>query len=124
MVEVGYQVFLAVCVIAGVYALFLGLFKREPSWFSVGAVSAVELVLVVQLVWSIVLVSGGAQAKGDTVEYFGYIITALLVPPASIFWAIIERSRWATVVMGMAGLTVAVMLVRMWQIWSGNVPHF
>lgn len=124
MVESGYQIFLGICVLAGIYALLLGLFKREPSWVSVGAVSAVELVLVVQLIWSIVLVSGGAQAKGDTVEYFGYIITALLVPPASVFWAIIERSRWATVVMGIADLTVAVMLVRMWQIWSGNVPNF
>jgi uncharacterized membrane protein len=124
MVELGYQLLLAVSLIGGVYALLLGLFKKEPSWFSVGAVSAVELALFVQLIWSIVLVSGGAQAKGDTVEYFGYIITALLVPPASVFWAIIERSRWATVVMGIAGLTVAVMAVRMWQIWSGNVPNF
>jgi len=124
MVELGYQLLLAVSLVGGGYALLLGLFKKDPSWFSVGAVGAVELALFVQLIWSIVLVSVGAQAKGDTVEYFGYIITALLVPPASVFWAIIERSRWATVVMGISGLTVAVMTVRMWQIWSGNVPNF
>jgi len=124
MVELGYQLLLAVSLVGGGYALLLGLLKKDPSWFSVGAVGAVELALFVQLIWSIVLVSVGAQAKGDTVEYFGYIITALLVPPASVFWAIIERSRWATVVMGISGLTVAVMTVRMWQIWSGNVPNF
>ena len=124
MVELVYQAFLAVSVVCGLYALLLGLFNREPSWFSVGAVSVVELALVIQLIWSIVLVSEGASAKGDTVEYFGYIITALFVPPASVFWAIIERSRWATVVLGLSGLTVAVMLVRMWQIWSGDFPRF
>jgi len=124
MVEWGYQLFLSVSVICGLYALLLGLFNREPSWFSVGAVASVELSLLVQLISSIVLVSSGASAKGDTVEYFGYIITALLVPPASVFWAIIERSRWATIVLGVAGLTVSVMLVRMWQIWSGNLPNF
>jgi hypothetical protein len=75
--------------------------------------------LLVQLVVSIVLVVQGQQAKGDTVEFFGYIITALVVPPAAIAWAVIERTRWSTLVLGVAGFTVAVMLVRMWQIWTG-----
>ena len=84
----------------------------------------VELALLIQLIWSSVLVSQGANATGDTLEFFGYIITALLIPPASVIWAIFERTRWSTIVMGVAGLTVAVMAVRMWQIWSGNVLHF
>jgi hypothetical protein len=64
-------------------------------------------------------VATGSQAKGDTVEFFGYIITALIVPPAAIAWAVLERTRWSTLVLGVAGLTVAIMLVRMWQIWTG-----
>jgi hypothetical protein len=64
-------------------------------------------------------VATGSQAKGDTVEFFGYIITALIVPPAAIAWAVLERTRWSTLVLGVAGFTVAVMLVRMWQIWTG-----
>ena len=97
----------------------LGIFKRPPSWWSVGAVALVEALLLVQLIVSIVLVVQGQQAVGDTVEFFGYIITALIVPPAAIAWAVIERTRWSTLVLGVAGLTVAVMLVRMWQIWTG-----
>jgi hypothetical protein len=68
---------------------------------------------------TIALVASGNQAKGDTVEFFGYILTALIVPPAAVGWAIVDRSRWSTVVLGVSGLTVAIMLVRMWQIWSG-----
>jgi hypothetical protein len=112
-----FQAFFAVAV--GVFVLTLGLFKRPPSWWSVGTVAVIEGLLLVQLAVSIALVSTGAQAVGDTVEFFGYIITALIVPPAAIAWAVLERTRWSTLVLGVAGLTVAVMLVRMWQIWTG-----
>jgi hypothetical protein len=119
MLEWGYQFQLAFASLAGLVALTLGIFKRPPSWWSVGAVALVEALLLVQLIVSIVLVVQGQQAVGDTVEFFGYIITALIVPPAAIAWAVIERTRWSTLVLGVSGLTVAVMLVRMWQIWTG-----
>ncbi|MEN9971484.1 MAG: hypothetical protein RL146_785 [Actinomycetota bacterium] len=119
MLEWGYQFQLAFATLVGVFALTLGIFKRPPSWWSVGAVALVEALLLVQLVVSIVLVVQGKQAVGDTVEFFGYIITALIVPPAAIAWAVIERTRWSTLVLGVSGLTIAVMLVRMWQIWTG-----
>ena len=119
MLEWGYQFQLAFASLVGVFALILGIFKRAPSWWSVGSVALIEALLLVQLVVSIVQVVQGKQAVGDTVEYFGYIITALVVPPAAIAWAVIERTRWSTLVLGVSGLTVAVMLVRMWQIWTG-----
>lgn len=119
MLEWGYNFQLAFASLAGAFALILGFIKRPPSWWSVGSVILVEALLLVQLVVSIVLVVQGEQAKGDTVEFFGYIITALVVPPAAVAWAVIERTRWSTLVLGVAGLTVAVMLIRMWQIWTG-----
>jgi hypothetical protein len=111
------QVYLALA--AAFYCISLGLINRAPSWWSVGAVALVEGFLLVQLAVTIALVASGNQAKGDTVEFFGYILTALIVPPAAVGWAIVDRSRWSTVVLGVSGLTVAIMLVRMWQIWSG-----
>ena len=111
------QVYLSLA--AAFYCIFLGLINRPPSWWSVGAVALVEGFLLVQLAVTIALVASGNQAKGDTVEFFGYILTALIVPPAAVGWAIVDRSRWSTVVLGVSGLTVAIMLVRMWQIWSG-----
>ena len=38
---------------------------------------------------------------------------------AGAAWALIERSRWSTVVMGVAAGSVAVMVWRMQVIWSG-----
>ena len=40
--------------------------------------------------------------------------------PASA-WALLERSRWSTVIMGIAALAVAVMVWRMQVIWTVQV---
>jgi hypothetical protein len=103
----------------GALGLLLGMAKRKPSLVSIGALALVELLLLVQLVVSIVLVAGGARAKTDTVEFFSYLVVALIVPVGAGFWALVERTRWSTMVIGVAGFTVAIMQARMEQIWFG-----
>jgi len=119
MFEWAYQIQAFYALFAGLFVIGLGIFRRPPSWISVGVIAVVEGLLLFQLAVTIALVATGSSAKGDTVEFFGYILTALIVPPAAVGWAVIERTRWSTWVIGISGLTVAVMLVRMWQIWSG-----
>jgi hypothetical protein len=118
MIEWLYIVQLVLATAAGCLAVILGLAKRKPSNLSLGALAIVELGLVIQFVVSIVLVIMGQQAQSDTVEFFAYLVVALMVPIGAAFWALIERSRWATVVLGVGALTVAVMLVRMQQLWT------
>jgi len=107
---------------AGLLLVGLGLIGRAPSGFSLGLAAGVEAGLVVQLILSIVLVSLGQYAATDTWEFFGYLIVALIIPVAGAIWALMERNRWSTVVLGAAVLTIAVMLVRMQQIWTGVNP--
>ena len=45
-------------------------------------------------------------------------MSALIVPVAAAGWALIERSRWSTVILGGACLAIAVMVYRMFQIWT------
>lgn len=104
---------------AGSIGVLLGVAKRKPSMFSIGALALVELLLLVQFVLSVVLVAGGERAKTDTVEFFSYLVVALIVPIGAGFWALVERTRWSTMVLGVAGFTVAIMLARMEQIWFG-----
>jgi hypothetical protein len=99
--------------------LVFGLAKRKPSLVSLSLLAVVEVGLVAQAVISIVLVAGGARAKTDTIEFFGYLFVALLIPVGAAFWALIERNRWSTMVLAVAAATVAVMLTRMQQIWLG-----
>ncbi len=47
-----------------------------------------------------------------------YLVSAVLLPPAGVVWALVERSRWSTVIMGVAALAVAVMVWRMQVIWT------
>lgn len=103
----------------GSLGLLLGMVKRKPSMISIGALALVELLLLIQFVVSMVLVTGGERAKTDTVEFFSYLVVALIVPIGAGFWALVERTRWSTMVLGVAGFTVAIMLARMEQIWFG-----
>ena len=76
--------------------------------------------LIGQIVYTTIAVFGGAEAVVDTVEFYAYLLVAIMVPIGAGFWALVERNRWSTVILGVAALTVAVMLVRMNQIWTGS----
>ncbi len=117
MIEWFTTIAIAVSVIAGLIALVLGGMGRKPDDYSVLATAAVALVLSVQIVIGIVAPFVGNQPTGDIVEWWIYLVTALVLPVGAIIWALVDRSRWATVVMGVASLAVAVMLFRMNQIW-------
>jgi hypothetical protein len=119
MLELFFQIEAWSSLVIGLILLGFGAAKRKPSLISLCGIAIVQLGLVVQLISSIVMVVGGARAKGDTIEYFAYILVALIVPLGAAFWALIERTRWSTFVLGVGALTAAIMLVRMHQIWFG-----
>ncbi len=124
MLEWWYQAQLWFGVVAGLLLVVMGLIGRKPSGFSLALVAGSEFGLLMQLIASITLVILGERAKLDTWEFFGYLIVALMVPLAAALWALVDRNRWSTVVMGAGILTVTVMLVRMQQIWSGTPVSF
>ena len=106
----------------GSLLVLLGLVGRPPRGYLVLAFSTIEISLFVQLAVSVGIVLAGQQAALSTIEYFGYLLVALLVPLAGAAWALMERTRWSTVILGATALTISVMLVRMWQIWEGSYP--
>ena len=117
MIEWFTTVAVVIAVLAGLIALVLGGLGRTPDDYSVLSTAAVAVVLLVQIVIGIIAPFAGNQPTGDPVEWWIYLVTALVLPVAAIAWALVDRSRWATVVMGVASLAVAVMLYRMHQIW-------
>lgn len=106
----------------GLLLVLMGLIGRKPSGFSISLIALCEGALLAQLAMSIVLVVSGQRAALDTLEFFGYLLVALMVPVGAGLWALVERTKWSTVVLGAGMLTVAVMLVRMIQIWTGVNP--
>lgn len=106
-----------VAVIGGVLCLVLGFAGRVPGDLTMGAVALVELLLIVQFVMAIVAPLVGNPPTGSLAEFYIYLVSALLLPLAGGFWALIERNRWSTVILGGVCLAIAVMVYRMGQIW-------
>ncbi|MCU1596789.1 MAG: hypothetical protein QOK08_903 [Actinomycetota bacterium] len=112
---------IAVAVLAGLLCLVLGLVGRKPGDLTMGAAALVELFLVAQLVIAIVSPLVGNSPTGSLVEFYLYLIAALVIPLLAGFWALVERDRWSTVVLGIACLAIAVMVVRMNIIWTVQI---
>lgn len=112
---------IVVAVAAGAFCLIAGLAGRRPSDFSVGALALVELFLVVQVVVAIVAPLAGNPPTGDLLEFWVYLVSAVLLPVGAVLWALMERSRWSTVILGVAALAIGVMLWRMQVIWTVQV---
>jgi hypothetical protein len=110
------QIVIAVAV--GLLCVVLGLIGRKPSDVTLVGLALVELLLIVQTVISIVAPFVGNAPTGNPLEFWLYLIGALIIPPLAALWGLMERNRWSTVVFGVAALAVAVMLYRMQQIWT------
>ena len=122
MIELFYLVLVWYSVAVGIALLGAGLFGARPGPVSIMATAGVEAGLLIQLLISIALVVSGQRAQTDTLEFFGYLIVAIVVPLAAGFWGLAERTKYSMMVLGAAALTVAVMLYRMQQLWTGINP--
>lgn len=103
---------------AGWSALLLALDRRmhDPLFW---LLAAVEVGLLGQLVGGVVaLVRTDRDVDGAT--FVGYLVAVVLVLPFAVSWAASERSRWGTGVLLIGCLTVAVLVLRLQQIWAGG----
>lgn len=101
-----------VCIVAA-------LLKKKPNDVTLLALAAVELFLIVYAIGSAVRLLGSESLVGEAWEFWGYMLTAALLPVAGFYWAMMERTFWSNYVMAAVGVTVVVMLARMAQIWYG-----
>jgi len=101
----------------GVLCLVLGFSGRKPNDVSLGSAALVELLLVVQLIVAIIAPAVGNPPRGNPLEFYTYEISALIIVPLAAFWALAQRDRWSTVIVGVANLAIAVMVFRMYEIW-------
>lgn len=110
-------VLVLLCAALAGWALWFVIADRAVILRQLWGGAVVEGVLVVQAV-----VLGIVQATGDHavdgVLLWGYVITQLIVLPIAAAWAFAERTRWSSVVLLVAALTVAFLQLRLLQIWG------
>jgi len=99
-------------------ALLLAALDRPPPVPLLGAAAGLEVLLLVQVGVAVVQMVAG-QRPGSIPTFLGYSLVSLLVLPLGVLWALEEKTRWSTVVLAGAAATVAVLVLRMGQVWSG-----
>ncbi len=112
-----FYIVMAVGLLSSLICLGAGILKKAPNDLTILSVAVVELALLVYLVGSIVRVIAGESIAGEAWEFWGYLATAMLLPPAAVYWSILERTRWSNFVLAAVGVTALVMAARMNQIW-------
>ncbi|MFJ6001961.1 hypothetical protein [Arthrobacter sp. NPDC092385] len=108
-----------VCGVSALLCVGAALLRRPPNDITILSTAAVELFLVVYAVGAVIRQVAGEPVLGEAWEFWGYLLTALLVPVGAFWWSILEKTRWSNYVLAAAGVTVFVMLFRMEQIWDG-----
>lgn len=78
-----------------------------------------ETALLVQVVLAIVKLADGQKAHGGLAVFIGYLAGSLLILPAAALWGLGDRSRWGSGVVLVGYLVIAVLTVRMQQVWRG-----
>ncbi|MFI2752346.1 hypothetical protein ACGIF2_02800 [Cellulomonas sp. P22] len=79
--------------------------------------AVVEGLMLVQAVVALVLVLGGASVA-EPITLWGYVVVQLMILPFAAAWAFAERTRWSSVVLLVAGVTVVFLEYRLLQIWG------
>jgi hypothetical protein len=111
-------VLVGVAVLAGLLCVILGLAGRKPADLTILSLVAVEVLLLAQIVIALLAPAFGNTPTGNPAEFWVYLVSAAIIPPLAVVWALTDRSRWSTVVLGVGAFAVAVMAYRMYQIWT------
>ncbi|MBP1327073.1 putative neutral ceramidase superfamily lipid hydrolase [Leucobacter exalbidus] len=109
---------IAVAIIGAVTCVIAAARGLGPNDYTMGATLIVGLLLVAQIVVSIVAPMTGNTAVGDPLEFWMYLIVATLLPFGAGFWALVDRTKWANIVLAVVHLSAAVMTYRMFVIWG------
>lgn len=107
----------ALSVLAVLLAAFYAVRERLIDDGLLAVLAVVELGLLVQLVVGLARI-GSLSAERAT--FAAYLLTLPFVPPFTTLLAIKEKSRWAMMTIGVGAFAVAVMTVRLGQIWGAH----
>lgn len=111
----------AVCLASTLICWLMTALRNHPADSAILSLAAVELYLIAYGVYGAVRQGAfGAALVGEGWEFWGYVLTALLLPIGVFVWAMVDRTRWSNLVMGFVGPVVFVMVYRMEEIWWGS----
>ena len=95
-------------------------YRDQPTkdWHFIG-MAVVTLLATVQLVVGIVQLARGEKAEQGTVIFVAYLLGAFATVPAAGLMSLTERTRWGSITAAAGGVVLAVLEVRLYDIWGG-----
>lgn len=112
--------------VTGVAALLLAAwcgwaaYRDQPTkdWHFIG-MAVVTLLTLVQLVVGIVQLARGEKPEQGTTIFVAYLLGSFACVPAAGFLSLGERTRWGSLTVAASGVVLAVLEVRLFDIWRG-----
>jgi hypothetical protein len=95
-------------------------YRDQPTkdWHFIG-MAVVSLLAVVQLVIGIVRLAQGDDPEQGVAIFIAYLIGSALAVPVAAFMSLAERTRWGSATVAAAAVVLAVLEVRLYDIWGG-----
>ena len=112
----GTALIVAALLIAGLAGIS-ALRRRGPFVLVVAAAVLTEVMILVQAVVA-VAVSVNGQSADEPGLFFAYLVAVVLILPAALLLARAERNQFGSLVIVVGGLVLAVLVVRLQQLWG------
>ncbi|MGW4029737.1 hypothetical protein ACWEFL_10485 [Streptomyces sp. NPDC004838] len=95
-------------------------YRDQPTkdWHFIG-MAVVTVLALVQLVVGVVQLARGEKADQGTTIFVAYLIGAFASVPAAGVLSLAERTRWGSATVAAGAVLLAVLEVRLYDIWGG-----
>ncbi|MEU3298382.1 MULTISPECIES: hypothetical protein [unclassified Streptomyces] len=95
-------------------------YRDQPTkdWHFIG-MAVVTVLALAQLVTGIVQLARGEKPDEGSVIFVSYLIGAFAAVPAAGFLSLAERTRWGSATVAAGAVVLAVLEVRLYDIWGG-----
>lgn len=77
----------------------------------------VQAAVVAQVVVAVVRIGGGERPE-QFATFVGYVIAGVALLPLAVVLSFMERTRWGSVIAGAGVLVLAVLVLRLLQVWT------
>ena len=99
------------------WAGVLAALDRLPGRGLLRGLLSLQALLLGQAAIAVVRLLGG-ERPASVASFVGYLVVSALIVPLAMYWALEERTRWSTLVLAVACLTVSVLIGRLLMVWS------
>ncbi len=107
---------IAASLVLAAWGLLMALLGRRPGMTQLAGLGVLEVLALVQAVVAVIVMITGDRPE-QLATFLLYLVSSLLVAPIGALWMLAERSRWGSTVGAVTCLVLAILVVRLQQIW-------